>query len=487
MTAILPGEGGTLWLGTDESGLVHFDIGRRRAVFYRKTNLRPGVLPSNQITCLAWGKDSRIWGGTSRHGLFAFDPKSGESQGYLSDASSSSGIAGNYAINALLVDRDGVVWAGTEWHGVDEFNPASGQWTHHRSAEDGSAGPAHNTISALVEDRNGDIWAGTASGLSRFNRRARSWTSSFRTLPEARIYALLADAEGRLWFTTPDALHVFDPESTRVRSYDAGDGLIAGSFKPGVGFKSGAGELFFGGQGGFIHFFPGDAPADRTAPAVAFAACQARRQPAPVPVFDESPGVVRLRRGDLPLRIEAADLSFAASGKRVFRFEAKRKGRVVASGESDTPEWALEGVKAGRYDVTVLAVNADGLPSPRPARLIIAVVTPFAESRVFWAGLLLLAAAGLGILYRRRKRKWLRHLRTDVQDGIEPFCGRYGITKREREIIVLVLKGKTNKEIERDLFISERTVKAHLYNVFQKAGVKNRLQLANLIQESLRK
>ena len=57
---------------------------------------------------------------------------------------------------------------------------------------------------------------------------------------------------------------------------------------------------------------------------------------------------------------------------------------------------------------------------------------------------------------------------------------RYGITGREIEIITLVCRGKTNREIADDLCISPQTVKDHNYNIFRKTGVKNRTQLARL-------
>ncbi len=57
---------------------------------------------------------------------------------------------------------------------------------------------------------------------------------------------------------------------------------------------------------------------------------------------------------------------------------------------------------------------------------------------------------------------------------------KYGITGREIEIITLVCRGKTNKEIADDLCISPQTVKDHNYNIFRKTGVKNRTQLARL-------
>jgi DNA-binding CsgD family transcriptional regulator len=58
---------------------------------------------------------------------------------------------------------------------------------------------------------------------------------------------------------------------------------------------------------------------------------------------------------------------------------------------------------------------------------------------------------------------------------------KYKITKREMEVIELICQGKTNKEIADRLFISVETVKDHNYKIFQKTGVKNRIQLVNLV------
>lgn len=54
------------------------------------------------------------------------------------------------------------------------------------------------------------------------------------------------------------------------------------------------------------------------------------------------------------------------------------------------------------------------------------------------------------------------------------------LSPREREIAARVLEGKSNQAIEKELFISRRTVESHLYNIYRKLGVKNRLQLARL-------
>jgi DNA-binding NarL/FixJ family response regulator len=58
------------------------------------------------------------------------------------------------------------------------------------------------------------------------------------------------------------------------------------------------------------------------------------------------------------------------------------------------------------------------------------------------------------------------------------------LTEREREIAALVGSGGTNKQIARQLDISERTVKAHLTEVFRKLGIADRLKLALLLAGS---
>jgi two-component system NarL family response regulator len=52
------------------------------------------------------------------------------------------------------------------------------------------------------------------------------------------------------------------------------------------------------------------------------------------------------------------------------------------------------------------------------------------------------------------------------------------LTEREREIVRLIGSGESNKEIARELCITERTVKAHLTGIFRKLGVADRVRLA---------
>ena len=90
-----------------------------------------------------------------------------------------------------------------------------------------------------------------------------------------------------------------------------------------------------------------------------------------------------------------------------------------------------------------------------------------------------MAAALLFVLYKKRIK--ILSLRFEKQARMKFLFSKYNISEREQEIILLILKGKSNKEIEDELFISLKTVKNHIYNIYQKLKVNNRFQLINLL------
>lgn len=58
---------------------------------------------------------------------------------------------------------------------------------------------------------------------------------------------------------------------------------------------------------------------------------------------------------------------------------------------------------------------------------------------------------------------------------------KWNLTQREAHIITLIAEGQTNREIALKLEISKETVRTHIYNIYQKTGAGNRVDLLNLV------
>ena len=65
-----------------------------------------------------------------------------------------------------------------------------------------------------------------------------------------------------------------------------------------------------------------------------------------------------------------------------------------------------------------------------------------------------------------------------MREVAEPGGGREELTAREVEVLRLVARGLQNKQIARELVISERTVKAHVANILAKLDLADRTQAA---------
>jgi DNA-binding NarL/FixJ family response regulator len=141
--------------------------------------------------------------------------------------------------------------------------------------------------------------------------------------------------------------------------------------------------------------------------------------------------------------------------------------REIRSTWPDLPVIMLSSYDNGEYVKAALAEGASGylLKDTTPEDL---------------AQAILVALSGSGnVLSPRAVRNLfegpIRRDEANGQDGRPPDVG---LTKRESDVLRLLSGGASNREISRHLFLSEKTVKAHLAAVFRKLGVTNRTQAA---------
>ena len=108
-----------------------------------------------------------------------------------------------------------------------------------------------------------------------------------------------------------------------------------------------------------------------------------------------------------------------------------------------------------------------------------------------YGGLIALLFAVLGIwlglkLTKTKETIVVREVLLPVQESFtlnEARLRELGITRRELEILELIARGLSNREIAEQLFVSENTVKTHSSRLFDKLSAKRRTQAVQLGKE----
>lgn len=77
--------------------------------------------------------------------------------------------------------------------------------------------------------------------------------------------------------------------------------------------------------------------------------------------------------------------------------------------------------------------------------------------------------------------KKLKKVLLKKEEQVKRNIEKYNLTKREKEIVMLVIDGDTNKKIADKLFITESTIKFHLTKIFVKTEVNKRTELIKIL------
>jgi DNA-binding NarL/FixJ family response regulator len=152
--------------------------------------------------------------------------------------------------------------------------------------------------------------------------------------------------------------------------------------------------------------------------------------------------------------------------------EATRELVGPSHGQPHTPRvLVLTTFDADDYVYDALAAGASGflLKDALPEELVQAV-------RVIAAGDALLAPS-----VTRRLLERFAAQRPPAPRRVQALAE---LTEREREILVLIGRGRSNGEIAAELFIAEQTVKTHVSRIFTKLAVRDRVQAVILAYDS---
>ena len=64
-----------------------------------------------------------------------------------------------------------------------------------------------------------------------------------------------------------------------------------------------------------------------------------------------------------------------------------------------------------------------------------------------------------------------------IEDTLPAYASAHNLSKREREVLAMVIEGKDNRSIANELFLSEGTIKTHVHNIMRKTDTRTRDEL----------
>jgi diguanylate cyclase (GGDEF)-like protein len=403
---------GTLWVGTFGNGLYAVDREGGGITRYRHDLARADSIGDNNIMAIVVDDRDRIWFGTMGAGVERLDPRSGSVTRFAYDAGDPHSLSAP-GVMSMLRDSQGRIWVGTYGGGVNRIDAATGRV--HRYPLAGDGGLSNDRATALAEDRTGLIWIGTdggglnvldpASGRLRAFRhdaadprslsadivysvhedeRGRIWVgtrggglnrvsgapfsqqgltfenfSESDGLPNSTVYGIESDRGGHLWLSTNRGLSKLDPDSRTIVNFHRSHGLQADEFNFGAHYRNPAGELFFGGSGGYNAFFPERLRFNDKPPPVVLTAMLKLNQPVDFRAAQHGGTAMHLAYQDdvVTFRFAALDYTDPDANRYRYMLEGFDRDWVDAS---DSRQATYTNLGGGHYTFRVRAANSDG-------------------------------------------------------------------------------------------------------------------------------
>jgi hypothetical protein len=243
---------GSLWLGTSEAGLTHFQDGK-----FTTYDTANSALSGDVVLALYRDRKGALWIGTDsglnryENGVFTvfrtsdgmvhdkvrFITEGGDGSlligtmggfsrykdGKFTNYTNADGLAHNF-VRAIYEDGDGTLWIGTYGGGLNRFR--DGRFTLYNT----TVGLFDNIVSRIIEDRGGNLWMSGNRGIFRVSRNElNEFADGKRSAVTSVSYgggdgmanhetngggqpAGWQTRDGRIWFPTVKGPVVIDPE-----------------------------------------------------------------------------------------------------------------------------------------------------------------------------------------------------------------------------------------------------------------------------------
>jgi len=232
-------------------------------------------------------------------------------------------------------------------------------------------------------------------------------------LPSNTVLSILEDNDHYLWVSTSGGISkiAVSEEKGRFRincmNFDEYDGLQGREFNENAAFRTGEGEMLFGGANGFNLFKPELIGRDEHAPPVVLTGMQLYSKEVPLPASLLSEGKIVLSYDENNFTLEFAALGYINPRKNRYRYQLSRfdKDWILTDGRNRRATYT--NIDPGDYEFRILASNSDGVWNDKGITIRVVVNPPFWKTgfAYFAYALIILSALYIGRMRIIRRAK----------------------------------------------------------------------------------
>lgn len=442
-----------IWMGTEGGGLLFFDRNKETYTYYRLPNASKQSSSQNIVKSLFIEGDF-LWVGSIHNTIYRFDVRKRQFDKTLTPAwgtihyalfrdsknnfwvGSSGGSGLGYInpegkqvrpiplnnkqtfspanIRRILEDSTGVFYIGSFSVGLYRYNQHTNTVTQFLHRNDDSTSLAYDRISSVCKTKDGSIWVSTlGGGIGRLDRTTDRFDNygKHHGLASGTIYALVEDHDGKLWMSTATGISTFDPQTKKFTNYDKNNGIRIFEFTPGSGMVTADNEVFFGGNEGFVSFYPRQFKVNSYIPPVFITKISINNQP------QENLGTVsgktihlNYKQSNITIEFSALNFIYPHQNRYAYKLEGFDRDRNEVGNRRVA---YYTNVRPGNYIFRVIGSNNDGVWNEEGAVVEINISPP--PWNTWWAWLLYVSAVTTGLFFTIRSTRVRAQLRNNIR------------------------------------------------------------------------
>lgn len=378
---------GTIWIGTDGSGLSRYDLSSKRFTFDTRIN---SYLHINAIiTALVIDKNNRLWIGNMDR-LVMYDRHKDE----ISYFSQENGLVGT-SITALFCDKENNIWIGSEnKSGLTKYDPLKGEFKKIIIGDE-------YIPKAITQTADGSIWIGTTSGLLslRSDTVVLSLTEETGLLSN-NIKLLLAEGNDYLYIGTNNGLNRYNLKDSTIASFTRRNGFSGIETNLNASLADNEGNLWFGTANGITMLDPRRMPPVNKEPVVHISSMEVNYSP-------------RKMIDGLKLNFKENSVLFnyycvSLMDPDAVKFKVMLRGFDPGWKHASSETMQDYSLPPCHYTFMVMASNGYGYWNEKPVEYSFVIKPPFYKSPWFILSSILLAAAGIIIYIKIREKNLIR-------------------------------------------------------------------------------